>query len=109
MAGYTGRAKETVNLPSKPTPKGYKIWVLALQHGYVYPWRWHSLIDGPEGISRSSRKVYQPVPMVPVILAPTYLVVQDLYQELQTTEFGVKRLVFLDNLFLTLALAHTLL
>ena len=109
MAGYVGRTKHTVNLPSKPTPKGYKIWVLALQHGYSYSWRWHSRIDGPERIGKVSRLVHQPVPMVPVQLAPTYLVVQDLCQELQDNEFGVKRLVFLDNLFLTLALAHTLL
>lgn len=109
MAGYAGRTKDLVNLPSKPTPKGYKIWVLALQHGYVYSWRWHSRVYGPEGIGKGSRLVHQPVPMVPVQLAATYLVVQDLCQELQTNEFGAKRLVFLDNLFLTLALAHTLL
>ena len=109
MAGYAGRTKHSVNLPSKPTPKGYKIWVLALQHGYIYSWRWHSRIEGPESIGKTSRLVHQPVPMVPVQLAPTYLVVQDLCQELQNKEFGVKRLVLLDNLFLTLALAHTLL
>jgi hypothetical protein len=109
MAGYTGRTKDSVNLPSKPTPKGYKVWVLALQQGYVYSWRWHSRVTGPEGIGKGSRVVHQPVPMVPTTLAATYLVVQDLCQELQTNEIGVKRLVFLDNLFLTLALAHTLL
>lgn len=84
MAGYTGRTKDSVNLPSKPTPKGYKVWVLALQHGYVYSWRWHSRITGPEGIGKGSRLVHQPVPMLPVQLAATYLVVQDLCQELQT-------------------------
>jgi hypothetical protein len=25
MAGYAGRTKDSVNLPSKPTPKGYKV------------------------------------------------------------------------------------
>jgi hypothetical protein len=109
MAGYAGRTKHCVNLPSKPTPKGYKIWVLALKHGYIWSWRWHSRTDGPESIGKNSRLVHQPVPMVPVQLAPTYLVVQDLCQELQDKEFGVRHLVFLDNLFLTLALAHTLL
>ena len=31
---FLGRAKEIVNIPSKPTPKGFKIWVLA-NEGYV--------------------------------------------------------------------------
>jgi hypothetical protein len=106
MAGYAGRTKHTVNLPSKPTPKSYKIWVLALQHGYIWS---HSRTDGPESIGINSRLVHQPVPMVPVQLAPTYLVVQDLCKELQDKVLGAKHLVFLDNLFLTLALAHTLL
>lgn len=109
MAGYTRRTKHAVNLPSKPTPKGYKIWVLALQYRYIYSWRWHSRIKGPKGIGKTSRLVHQPVPIMPTTLAPTYLVVQDLCQELQNNKFGVKGLVFLDNLFLTLALAHTLL
>ena len=31
---FMGRAKEIVNIPSKPTPEGFKIWVLA-NEGYV--------------------------------------------------------------------------
>jgi hypothetical protein len=47
--------------------------------------------------------------MLPVSLAPTYLVVQDLCQELQDKDPTTKKVVFFDNLFLTTALAHTLL
>lgn len=38
---FMGRAREVVNIPSKPTPEGYKIWVLANQ-GYVLDWMYHS-------------------------------------------------------------------
>ena len=36
-----GRAKEIVNIPSKPTPEGFKIWVLANQ-GYILDWMFHA-------------------------------------------------------------------
>src|SRR5436305_12818679 len=36
---FMGRAAETVNIASKPTPKGFKIWVLA-NRGYVLDWLW---------------------------------------------------------------------
>ncbi len=38
---FTGRAKEIVNIPNKPTPEGFKIWVLANQ-GYVLDWMYHA-------------------------------------------------------------------
>ena len=38
---FMGRAKEIVNIPSKPTPEGFKIWVLANQ-GYVLDWVYHA-------------------------------------------------------------------
>jgi hypothetical protein len=72
MASFTGRSKHKVNLPLKPTPEGYKIWVLALQRGYIWSWRWHSRIDGPEAIGKTSRPFRQPVGMPLILLAPTY-------------------------------------
>ena len=36
-----GRAKEIVNIPSKPTPEGFKIWVLANQ-GYMLDWLFYA-------------------------------------------------------------------
>ena len=38
---FMGRAKEIVNIPSKPTPEGFKIWVLANQ-GYILDWMYHA-------------------------------------------------------------------
>ena len=50
---FMGRAKEIVNIPSKPTPEGFKIWVLANQ-GYVLDWMFHAKGqnrgDGPQDL-----------------------------------------------------------
>jgi Transposase IS4 len=40
LKGFTGRASDTVNIPTKPVPIGFKIWVLADQ-GYVFDFLWH--------------------------------------------------------------------
>ena len=49
-----GRAKEIVNIPNKPTPEDFKIWVLANQ-GYVLDWRYHAKgqrkEEGPQGLN----------------------------------------------------------
>jgi len=46
-----GRAKEVVNAPVKPTPEGFKIWVLA-NTGSVPDWLYHAKGDrlGPVDI-----------------------------------------------------------
>ena len=41
---FMGRAKEIVNIPSKPIPEGFKIWVLA-NSGYVLDWLYHAKGD----------------------------------------------------------------
>ena len=41
---FMDRAKEIVNIPSKPTPEGFKIWVLA-NAGYVLDWLYHAKGD----------------------------------------------------------------
>ena len=50
---FMGRAREIVNIPSKPTPEGFKIWVLANQ-GYVLDWLFHAKgsdkCDGPQDL-----------------------------------------------------------
>ena len=55
IEGFEGRAKETVNIPSKPTPIGFKQWVLA-SDGYVFDWLWHARgsnkRDGPQGLDK---------------------------------------------------------
>ena len=43
---FIGRSAEIVNIPSKPTPEGFKTWVLANQ-GYVLDWLHHAKGEGP--------------------------------------------------------------
>ena len=38
---FTGHASEIVNIPSKPTPEGFKMWILA-NEGYVLDWLFHA-------------------------------------------------------------------
>lgn len=108
MVAFTGRSKHVVNLPSKPIPKGYKIWCLALKRGYIWSWRWHSKVSGPEG-TKKGRWFNQMDGMPRIQHAVTFQVPQDLCQELIDYIPGRKYMVFLDNLFLTVELAHTLL
>lgn len=109
MIGFSGRSKHIVNIASKPTSEGYKVWILALKEGYTFSWRWHSRITGPESIGKTPRWFPQPDGMPPIQLAPTFQVVQILCQELRNKYPDTKYVVFVDNLFTTIGLAHTLL
>ncbi|KAF4963096.1 hypothetical protein FSARC_8869 [Fusarium sarcochroum] len=40
MIPYKGRSKETTIVKNKPTPCGFKVWVIA-QHGFFLRWLWH--------------------------------------------------------------------
>ncbi|KAK7589630.1 hypothetical protein V3481_008609 [Fusarium oxysporum f. sp. vasinfectum] len=40
MVPFKGRSKETTVVKNKPTPTGFKIWVVA-QHGFFMRWLWH--------------------------------------------------------------------
>jgi Transposase IS4 len=91
IEAFTGRSSETVIIPSKPTPEGYKIWVLA-EKGYVFNWRFHVVgskkHQGPQGIDPKWLKCG---------FCPTRGVVIDLLMDLpyKSTQFCV----WLDNLF----------
>ncbi|KZL67546.1 transposable element-derived protein [Colletotrichum tofieldiae] len=49
MVWFTGRSLETTTIPTKPTPTGFKIWILA-QSGYCLWWLWHVHGKGPYGL-----------------------------------------------------------
>ncbi|SCO87597.1 uncharacterized protein FRV6_11724 [Fusarium oxysporum] len=40
IIAYKGRSKETTLVKNKPTPVGFKVWVIA-QHGFFLRWLWH--------------------------------------------------------------------
>jgi Transposase IS4 len=102
---FLGRAFETVTIPTKPTPKGFKIWVLA-NEGYVLDWMWHARgnTQGPvdldssflnEGFSKTQAVVLdfltQRHPLTDLPLYPPH-----------------KHTVWLDNLFTSVKLCTRL-
>jgi hypothetical protein len=48
---FEGRLKETITIPTKPIPTGYKVWGAA-QRGFLIVWNWHipGVKKGPVGI-----------------------------------------------------------
>jgi hypothetical protein len=92
MVRFVGRAYETVTIPNKPTPEGFKIWVLA-NMGYVLDFMYHA--KGPDGgpvdlDDYFTKELY---------FSKTHAVVLDLLASLP--ENGKDHIVWLDNLFTT--------
>jgi hypothetical protein len=89
MIAFTGKSKLKLTITTKPTPTGFKMWVIA-QRGYFLGWlphRPHSKF-GPAG--RPKRKVNgQPA------LNPTQSVVPLLVKKLPSANYHV----YVDNLF----------
>ena len=96
-----GRAKEIVNIPSKPTPEGFKIWVLA-NEGYVLDWLYHAKgrgkHDGPQDLDNLWTDKLG--------FSCTQAVVLDL-----VTQNGIARdyfhIIWLNNLFTSVRLCHS--
>lgn len=88
---FTGRASEVVNIPSKPTPEGFKIWILA-NSGYVLDWMWHAKGDkrGPVDLDEFWTKEEG--------FSKTQAVVLDLLSQ-QGVADDCRHIVWLDNLF----------
>ena len=110
IIAFKGRSKHTVRMQRKPVSEGYKIWVLACRSGFVEDWLFYSPIEGTQHcLHRKNRLYYQPVPLMPVYLAPTYQVPIVLMERLVSRYPYTNCVVFLDNLFLTIDVAHVLL
>ena len=90
---FMGRSAEIVNIPSKPTPEGFKIWVLA-NEGYILDWMYHAKgsnkTEGPQDLCDFWTK--------DLGFNQTQAVVLDL-----VTQEGIARdhshIIWLDNLF----------
>ena len=98
---FTGRAPEIVNISTKPTPEGFKIWVLA-NKGYILNWLWHA----------RSNKV-GPVDLDEIFIEEGFLKTQAVVFDLLTqrdTELNEplyplgKYVVWLNNLFTSVKL-----
>jgi hypothetical protein len=100
IEGFTGRASDTVNIPTKPTPIGFKIWVLA-DRGYVLDLLWHVRGDGkdqgPQGLRATWKKLG---------FSRTQAVVLELMTRMPNK--GKGHTVWLDNLFTSSKLLTTL-
>ncbi|KAF2813863.1 uncharacterized protein BDZ99DRAFT_553863 [Mytilinidion resinicola] len=102
---FIGRASEIVNIPTKPTPEGFKIWVLANQ-GYVLDWLWHAKGDGNG-----------PVDLDESFLSKGFTKTQAVVLDLLTQRDPItnqriylpgKHIVWLDNLFSSVKLFERL-
>lgn len=97
---FMGRSKETVNIPSKSVPEGFKIWVLA-NAGYVLDWLYHAKGDdaGPVDLDdywTNDRG-----------FSKTQAVVLDLLKQKGISEHQ-QHVVWLDNLFTSARLLSVL-
>jgi len=103
---FTGRASEIVNIPTKPTPEGFKIWILANQ-GYVVDWMYHSK---GEGIDKGPHNLDVERWVKGLGFSKTQAVVLDLVSRLlHTTPSSSSRfIVWLDNLFTSVKLLSQL-
>jgi hypothetical protein len=88
---FTGRSGDTVNIPSKPTPIGFKQWVL-VDKGYVYNFLFHvrgqKPLDGPQDIQKQ---------WLDDRFTKTQASVLELVYRMP--EYGSGNCVWLDNLF----------
>jgi len=95
---YTGRSKQTTLVKGKPTPVGFKIWVIT-QQGYFLQWLWHVKASPVTAITV---KLEAPKPygkkgklQTETPLSNTQSVVVHLLKRLTTATYHV----FTDNLF----------
>jgi len=107
MIAYQGRSKHTIKIKNKPIKEGFKMWCLGFR-GYIYTFRCHSGSESSEGIFKT-RQFVQIEPLPSVTLAPTFQVPLVLCQHVRDLYPEQHYLVFLDNLFLNVEVAHCLL
>ena len=97
---FQGRFAVTINIPSKPVPKGYKIWILA-NAGYVLNWLFHAKNDKLSPIDLNDWWIKDED------FSKTQAVVLDLLTQ-QGIDNNNKHVVWLDNLFTSTRLLSVL-
>jgi hypothetical protein len=100
IEGFTGRTGDTVNIPTKPTPIGFKIWVLS-DDGYVLDLLWHVRGDGKDQGPQGLRTTWKELGF-----SRTQAVVLELMTRM--TNGGKGHTVWIDNLFTSSKLLSTL-
>ena len=109
MVAFRGRSIHIVKQKNKPIEEGYKVWGLGFK-GYYYDWLSYSPIIGTEGGANKRARHFE-ARGIPegVMLADTFTVPVMLCQRLVDRLPHRKWVVFLDNLFLNVPVAHVLL
>jgi hypothetical protein len=100
IEGFTGRTSDIVNIPTKPTPIGFKIWTLA-ENGYVLDLLWHVKGDGKDQGPQGLRTTWEKQGF-----SRTQAVVLELMTRMSNE--GKGHVVWLDNLFTSSKLLATL-
>ncbi|EEU35807.1 uncharacterized protein NECHADRAFT_88962 [Fusarium vanettenii 77-13-4] len=91
---YTGRSYQTIRVPNKPIPVGFKIWATA-QKGLFLRWLWHEPKKRYGPVSLVTRLRSQRRRRLSTRLNPTQSVVIALINKLPKAIYHV----FIDNLF----------
>ncbi|KAK7570691.1 hypothetical protein V3481_019237 [Fusarium oxysporum f. sp. vasinfectum] len=98
MIPFTGRSKETTLVKGKPTPVGFKVWVIA-QQGYFLQWLWHVKASPYKAVTvelpTPQRRGKKGKLLTEIPLSNTQSVVVHLLKRLSTQTHHV----FTDNLF----------
>jgi hypothetical protein len=98
MEKFLGRSRATVQIPGKPIPIGFKVWILA-HHGYVLNWLWHYKGDdfGPVDLN---------LKWVEIGFTKTEAIVLTLMERLPNK--GKGSIIYIDNLFTSTRLLRRL-
>ena len=105
MIPFQGRTKHSIKIKGKPIKEGFKMWCLGFK-GYIWTFSFHSKHEDDEGMA-PSRMAPQPDPLPSIHLAPTQQVPLYLCEQVRHL-YNQYYIVFLDNLFLNVAVAHCL-
>lgn len=103
MVRFTGRSREATIIKTKPTPRGFKIWVIAT-NGYFLGWIFHVNNVGPLGIPYPKN---QPSRRLPHNASPAEIALKALNDTQKAVVQLVRQLphqpyhLFMDNLFNT--------
>lgn len=104
MIHFQGRTKHIIKIKEKPIKEGFKIWCLGFK-GYIWNFSFHSGSEDDKGIPPMAP---QPELLEPVHLALTHQVPLHLCEQVRQFCPLQQFLVFLDNLFLNINVAHCL-
>lgn len=96
IEGFCGRSPDTVNIPSKPTPIGYKIWAIG-DSGYILDFLFHVKGDGKTDGPQELNRHWLNGPPNTRTFSKTQAVVLELATRLP--ENGKGHCIWMDNLF----------